>query len=277
MADILFIRNKCDTATTYTHWIGNGLKPYLESKGFSVVELSDAQATPENVHYWLNYASKRTLKAVIGFDHGSCDAFYGEKNNNCTKVISKVNVENLTKELHVYTYACSTNGNNCVGEVAVQKGCYSWLGYTVPVYVLAYHQSLKKCIWSYVEAMAAGKTIEQCEAALRKAYKDRISEHWVFKYNLDRLLLRKRYNNMTINSHNRGKWQNNKKIIGLWIYGPQKRNTWVYVQGLGWRKLWPVHDSQVEAMMTMAANAKAKNRNVNFYEEGNKIKQMFVW
>ncbi len=72
-------------------------------------------------------------------------------------------------------------------------------------------------------------------------------------------------------------WQNNKKIIGLWAYGPQNRNGCVYVQGLGWRKLWPDHDSQYCAMMTMAAHAKADNRPVNFYEEGNKIKQMYVW
>ena len=72
-------------------------------------------------------------------------------------------------------------------------------------------------------------------------------------------------------------WQYNKKIVGLWAYGPQNRNAWVYVQGLKWRKLWPSHDSQVAAMMTMAAHAKAKNRNVNFYEEGGKIKEMYVW
>ncbi len=72
-------------------------------------------------------------------------------------------------------------------------------------------------------------------------------------------------------------WQNNKKIIGLWAYGPQNRNGFVYVQGLGWRKIWDAHDSQYCAMMCMAAHAKAENRPVNFEEEGNKIKQMYVW
>ena len=51
--------------------------------------------------------------------------------------------------------------------------------------------------------MAEGKTIEQCEDSLRKAYQDRNHLHWVFGFNLSKLLLRKSQNNMTINSHNR--------------------------------------------------------------------------
>ncbi|MCD4843112.1 MAG: hypothetical protein K8R25_01360 [Methanosarcinales archaeon] len=277
MVDILIIRNKCDTATEYTYKLGDGLKSYLESKGHTVTDLKDAQASPENVHYWLNYGSKRTLKVVIGFDHGSCSAFYGEKNNKTAAVITKTNAEELTKELHVYTLACLANGNNCVGQTAVEKGCYSWLGYTEVVYVMDF-QPFRDCIRSYIEAMAEGKTMEQCEAALRKAYKDRQDLSWVFKYNLDRLLLRKRQNNMTINSHKRVTWQYNKKIDGLYVYGPEvNRSAWVHVQGMGWRKLWDSHDSQFEIMMIMATHAKAKNRNVHFYEEDGKIKQMYVW
>ena len=276
MTDILIIRNNCDVATTYTSWVGEGLKGYLESKGHSVTDLKDAQASPENVHHWLNYGSKRTKKAVVVLDHGSCSACYGEKNNQTAAVITKTNAEELTKKLHVYTLACSTNGNNCVGQTAIEKGCYSWLGYTVPVYAMKY-QPFKECIWSYMEAMAEGKTMEQCEAALRKAYQDRKHLSFVFGYNLDRLLLRKSQSNMTINSHHRVAWQNNKKIVGLWAHGAQNRNAWVLVQGLGWRKLWPSHDSQIAAMMTMAAHAKAENRNVNFYDVGDKIKEMYVW
>ncbi|MCD4843111.1 MAG: hypothetical protein K8R25_01355 [Methanosarcinales archaeon] len=72
-------------------------------------------------------------------------------------------------------------------------------------------------------------------------------------------------------------WKYNKKIDGLYVYGPQNRNAWVHVQGNEWRYLWSSHDSQVVAMMRMAAHAKADNRNVNFNEEGNKIKQMYIW
>jgi hypothetical protein len=277
MTDILIIRNKCDTATDYTNWVGDGLKSYLEGKGHTVTDLSDAQATPENVDHWLNYTDSRTKKLVIALDHGSCQAFYGEKNNSCVPVITLSNVQSMTKELHVYTLACSTNGNNCIGQKAIQSGCYSWLGYITPVYAMKY-VPFKECIWSYIEALADGKTLEQAEAALRKAYEDRKSLSFVFGYNLDRLLLRKSQSNMTINSHNRGaKWQMNQKIDGLWAYGPQNRNVWVHVKGLGWKKLWDENDCQVEAMITALTHAKADDRIVNFFEQDNKIKQVYVW
>jgi hypothetical protein len=202
MVDILVIRNKCDNPTEYTNWIGEGLKEYLEGKGFSVVDLSDDQASPENVDYWLDYSNMRVIKAIIALDHGSCEAFYGEKNNVATPVITKNNAGNLTREIQVYTLACSTNGANCVGQTAVEQGCYSWLGYTEPVYAIKY-QPFKDCIWSYIEAMAAGKTIEECEQVLIKAYEDRQNLHPYFKYNRDRLLLRKNLSGMTIYSHNR--------------------------------------------------------------------------
>lgn len=71
-------------------------------------------------------------------------------------------------------------------------------------------------------------------------------------------------------------WQNNKKIIGLWVYGPQNRNSWVNIQNLGWRVLWKSHDSQHEIMKIMAAAAKEKGFYVNFEEDGVRIKQMYV-
>ena len=74
-------------------------------------------------------------------------------------------------------------------------------------------QSFKDCIWSYVEAMADGKTIEECEQALRQAYQDRNSESFVYGYNLQRLLLRKKHDNMTINSHNRDKAEEDECLV----------------------------------------------------------------
>jgi hypothetical protein len=198
----LIIRNKFDAATVYTNWIGDGLKTFLESKGHTVTDLSDVDASPDKVEYWLNFSDKRTKKAVIAFDHGGPDAFYGEINNQIAAVITKLNAEGLTKQLHVYTLACSTNADNGVGLEAVNKGCFSWLGYTEPVYAMQ-SDSFKACIWSYVEAMADGKTMEECEQSLRQAYQDRTTESFVYQYNLDRLLLRKNEDNMTINTHNR--------------------------------------------------------------------------
>ena len=75
-------------------------------------------------------------------------------------------------------------------------------------------------------------------------------------------------------------WQNGKKITGLWVID-QNRNGWVYVSGLGWRRLAHGSDSEFLAMMTACAHAKADNRNVNFREVGVggniEIHEIYVW
>jgi len=200
--DFLIIRNKCDRATEYTNWIGEGMKEYLESKGHTVTDLSNTDASPEKVREWLSYDKKKTRKAIIALDHGSTDVFWGEKGGQPAQVIDLTNCEELTKKLHVYTLACLTNASGGLGETAIKKGCLSWLGYTEVVYA-AKSDSFKDCIWSYVEAMAEGKTMEECEQALRNAYIARRNQSFIYQYNLDRLLLRKSGNDMTINSPNR--------------------------------------------------------------------------
>jgi hypothetical protein len=269
MVDILIIRNNCDEVSKYTNWFGKGLKEYLESKGFSVVDLSDADASPENVSYWLDNVSKRVTKAVIAFDHGSNDAFWGEKNNQLAAVIDTNNVANLASGIHVYTFACSTNANDGVGQKAVESGCYSWLGYIEPAWILlSEYQPLKDCVWSYIVAMVEGKTMEECEATLVQAYKT----------NRELLLLRKSQEGMKINTHNRiTGWRYNQKIIGQWAYGPAARWSWVYVKDLGWKLLWNTHDPQVEVLTMMASHARVDDRFVSFYEENGVIKEMYVW
>lgn len=280
--DILIIRNKADAATIATNAIGEGLKAHLNSKGHSVTDLSDEQASPENVTFWLNSTNNRIGKLIIGLDHGSCSAFYGEKSGAVTAVITKSNCEDLTKNLHMYTFACSTNGNNCVGQTAISKGCYSWLGYIVPVYVFtnpdsSLFKTLKSVIWSYVTALADGKTVEQAEAALRAAYQANVSKHSIFGFNLSKLLLRKRADNMTINSHNRVVvWRRNVKVDGLYAYGPQNRNVWVHFVGLGWKHLWPSHDTQVVSMLAQLVFAKAKGRAVTFLEDDGRVKTLYA-
>lgn len=72
-------------------------------------------------------------------------------------------------------------------------------------------------------------------------------------------------------------WHNGKKINGLYSYGPQNRNSFVHVDGLGWRCLWTDYDCQSNAMTIMASYARAENRTVNLFEEGGKVKTLYVW
>jgi hypothetical protein len=218
MADILIIRNNCDPATFGTYHIGEGLLVFFQGKGHTVTELADAQATPANVQFWLNTPPIRTAKLVVALDHGSNTAFFGELNNKAEPVITTANVQNLTKGLHVYTFACSTNANNGLGQTAINKGTYSWLGYTEPVYVFtdpntALFKKLKEVIWSYLAKLADGFTLETAEKALRDAYAACKNDAPLFSYNLQRLLLRKQAAGMTIHSHNR---LGGKSLIGTW-------------------------------------------------------------
>lgn len=75
-------------------------------------------------------------------------------------------------------------------------------------------------------------------------------------------------------------WQNNRRITGLWTIN-ETRNAWVYVQGLGWRKLANDRDSAFDAMLNWCAQAKADNRPVNFREVGTggniEIHELYVW
>lgn len=218
MTDILIIRNNCDAATLGTYNIGVGLMAYLQGKGHTVTELADAAASPANVQYWLTSTANRTTKLVIALDHGSLAGFYGELNNQAVQVIGTANVKDLTKGLHVYTFACSTCANGGVAATGISQGTLSWLGYTEPVYVFtdpnsALFKTLKEVIWTYITQLADGFTLETAEKALRDAYTAHKNDNPVFGYNLDRLLLRKKAAKMTIHSHNR---LGGKSLIGTW-------------------------------------------------------------
>ena len=75
-------------------------------------------------------------------------------------------------------------------------------------------------------------------------------------------------------------WQNGKKITGLWTIN-ENRNAWVWVDGLGWRKLAHDDDSVFTAMLATCVEAKGDNRFVNFREVGTggniEIHEIYVW
>ena len=75
-------------------------------------------------------------------------------------------------------------------------------------------------------------------------------------------------------------WQYNRRIIGLWSNN-QNVNAWVYVDGLGWRKLTNPDDDVTNALLIASAQAKADARRVDFFEVGAggniEIREMYVW
>lgn len=72
-------------------------------------------------------------------------------------------------------------------------------------------------------------------------------------------------------------WQNNKKITGLWSIN-QNRNSWLHVEGVGWKKLANNSDSAVVALTMLGAHAREKGTNVNYREESDgMIREIYAW
>lgn len=72
-------------------------------------------------------------------------------------------------------------------------------------------------------------------------------------------------------------WQNNKRITALWSIN-QNRNSWVGVDGIGWKKLANNSDSAIVALTMLSSHAREKGSVVNYREESDgMIYEMYVW
>lgn len=72
-----------------------------------------------------------------------------------------------------------------------------------------------------------------------------------------------------------GVWQTNKRITGLWTVD-EDRNAYVYVAGIGWKKIADDNDNIFFDMLIQLVAAKAGNRPVNYLEQQGMIKQVYV-
>jgi hypothetical protein len=72
-------------------------------------------------------------------------------------------------------------------------------------------------------------------------------------------------------------WQNNKRITGLWSIN-ENRNSWVGVDGIGWKKLANNSDSAIVALTMLSSHAREKGSAVDYREESDgMIYEMYVW
>jgi len=72
-------------------------------------------------------------------------------------------------------------------------------------------------------------------------------------------------------------WLSNKKIVGVWSNASNK-NSWINVQGTGWRRINPASENAVVAMTILASHAKADNRNASVrVESDNHVHEIYVW
>ena len=72
-------------------------------------------------------------------------------------------------------------------------------------------------------------------------------------------------------------WLTNRKVLGLWSNSSPK-NSWISIQGLGWKRLFAGSDTTVACMTMLAAHAREAGRNVNVrIETDNMVHEIYVW
>jgi hypothetical protein len=72
-------------------------------------------------------------------------------------------------------------------------------------------------------------------------------------------------------------WQSDKRIGALWTIN-QIRNSWVYVNGVGWRMLVNNSDSAVQALSMISAHAKQLTSRVDYREEADgMVYEIYAW
>jgi hypothetical protein len=61
-------------------------------------------------------------------------------------------------------------------------------------------------------------------------------------------------------------WQSSKKVTALWSIN-QNCNSWVAIEGIGWKRLFAGIETSTMALSIIAASAKATQRLINYREE----------
>jgi len=68
-----------------------------------------------------------------------------------------------------------------------------------------------------------------------------------------------------------------KRVGALWSIN-QLRNSWAYITGVGWKKLYNTSDSSITAMTMLASHARQTNSRFDYREEADQmIHEIYVW
>jgi hypothetical protein len=72
-------------------------------------------------------------------------------------------------------------------------------------------------------------------------------------------------------------WRTNMTVAATWSID-EIRNAWMYVNGLGWRKLYNGRDGAFTALVTLATHARQTGRPISFREESDgMVYEIYVW
>jgi hypothetical protein len=74
-----------------------------------------------------------------------------------------------------------------------------------------------------------------------------------------------------------GAWLTGKQIVGIWS-NASPRNSWVSIEGVGWRKFYNAGDTGITEMTMLAAHAKAGGRQCSLrIEADDLVHEIYVW
>ncbi len=74
-----------------------------------------------------------------------------------------------------------------------------------------------------------------------------------------------------------GAWNNGKRVNALWTIN-QNRNSWMHVDGVGWKRLSTASESGVVALTRLAAHARERSSVVNYRDEADgMVHEIYVW
>lgn len=71
-------------------------------------------------------------------------------------------------------------------------------------------------------------------------------------------------------------WHSNKQVTGVWV-NDQERNAYVYLDGVGWRKIGGDDAGTFLNILAQLTSAKSGSRPVNVFEDSGQITQVYVF
>jgi hypothetical protein len=74
-----------------------------------------------------------------------------------------------------------------------------------------------------------------------------------------------------------GTWRNSMVVTAMWSIN-ETRNAWMYVSGLGWRKLFNGRDGAFMALTAIAGQARQTGHQITFREEADgMVHEIYLW
>jgi C1A family cysteine protease len=70
-------------------------------------------------------------------------------------------------------------------------------------------------------------------------------------------------------------WHSNLSVALIYTT-PHSKNAWAYLEGLGWRKIEPLSNDGVTNTLALLTNARARDRKVTVYADGDQIYQAYL-